>query len=150
MQITYWTALKTEACNNVVTTTQGTAASGLTLARIGIYAVANNGDLSLAASTPDLSATAWLSAFAGYRAALSAPFAKTAGATYALGMLTVGATPPSLATSPTYGVFYNFPLTPPFGPFFGGTVAGLAALPGTVLNGSIADSGFAVAAAVTP
>lgn len=100
LYITWWTAAKTETCNNVDTTVQGTHASGLSYAAIGIYSVNSSGDLtSLLASTGDIHSSAWPSTFAGYTAALSSGFSKVAGTLYAMAFLAVGSGPPILAVN---------------------------------------------------
>jgi hypothetical protein len=129
--LTYWTAATTGTATTVITGTGGIAGSGLTYAAIGIYSVAGNGNLTLLASTGDLHSTLWASAYSGYTSSLTSSFSRVAGTRYALGVLPVGTTPPSL-----YGNFIPY-WTEQLPPIAGGTVSGLAVLPSTVSAGSV-------------
>jgi hypothetical protein len=85
--LTYFTARKTETINNLRTLC-ATVATSTTLARIGLYTVAGNGDLTLVASTESDTAL-WETA--GQRTkALSASYSKVRGQRYAVGVLWVG------------------------------------------------------------
>ena len=94
--LTYFRAKRTETINTVRLISGATAASGLTLFRVGIYSEATNGDLTLVASTPNDTAL-MIATHTAYNKALSASFAKVAGQEYAVGVLCVGTTPPSVA-----------------------------------------------------
>jgi hypothetical protein len=98
IRLTYFTARKSETVNNVRVLC-GTTAAGATptLIRVGIYTVANNGDLTLVASTAS-DTTLLAAANTAYTKALSAPYAKVAGTRYALGLIVVTA-----AALPTMG-----------------------------------------------
>lgn len=89
LRLTYFTASKTENVSSVRVITGGTAAAATpTLCRIGIYAVGDNGDLTLIASTPN-DTTLFAAASTVYTKALSAPFVKYKGLRYAVGILVV-------------------------------------------------------------
>lgn len=91
LRLTYFTAMKSFTSASVTTYTGPTAAAATpTLCRVGLYAVAVNGDLTLAASTPN-DAALWNAAGGTFNKAWSAPVALTAGARYALGILCVTA-----------------------------------------------------------
>jgi hypothetical protein len=136
MFLTYWTAARTETAAHVVTTTGGTAASGLTYANIGFFTVAANGDLTLVASTGDLHTTLWIATFTDYDSSLGAGFTKVAGTRYALGLLAVGTTPPNL-----WGQFVSYAGT---APIIAGTAAE-ATLPATLAHGSITANTYQIA-----
>lgn len=144
LQVIYWTAVKTETVNTVKTITGGTAASGLTYAAIGLYTVDGSGNLTRAASTADLHTTLWTSTFTKYASSLTSGFSKVAGVRYALGLLAVGTTPPSL-----FGQFVSFSGEPPV---LAVQVSGQSTLPASVAVGSIFPGEFEIAfqAVVTP
>lgn len=94
LRLTYFTARKTETISQVRIPTGGTAASGATLCRIGIYEEASNGDLTLVASTAN-DTNLWIATSTVYTKSLSASFTKTRGTRYAVGLLFVGTTGPN-------------------------------------------------------
>ena len=96
LYLTFWTAATTGTATTVTTATAGTAASGLTYAAIGIYSIDGSGNLTLVASTGDLHATLWISTYTGYTSTLGSSFSRVAGTRYALGILAVGTTPPTI------------------------------------------------------
>jgi hypothetical protein len=92
----YFTATKTETITQVRTTSGTTAAVGATLCQIGVYEEANDGSLTLIASTANDTAL-WSGASTAYTKSFSASFSKVAGTRYALATLVVGAsTPPTM------------------------------------------------------
>lgn len=104
----YFTADKTEAINTLTAYTGTVAAAATpTICRMGIYAVADNGDITLVASTPNDTALFTVINTA-YSKGLSATFNKVAGVRYATALLVVsGAAVPTwhgqqlAATNPT-------------------------------------------------
>jgi hypothetical protein len=129
LYVTYWTARKTETCNNVDTTVQGTHAAGLTFAGVGIYAVNASGDLtSLLNSTGDIHGTAWPASNAAFAAPLTAGFSKVAGTLYATAILAVGTTPPILAVNGGSLFYSNAGPQPPVS----GVLTGQSVLPASV------------------
>lgn len=144
LQLTYWTAAKTETVNTVKTITGGTAAAGLTYAAIGLYSADSAGNLTLAASTPDLHTTLWTSTFTKYASSLTSGFPKVAGKRYALGLLAVGVTPPNL-----FAQFASFSGEPPI---IAVQVAAQSVLPASIPVASIFPGEFEIAfqAVVTP
>ncbi len=95
VNLTYFVASKTETINNLAMYSAGTAAVTITLCRFGVYLVAANGDLSLIHSTAN-DATVFAGVNTRYQRALTVPWAKTAGTTYAVGYLTVATTMPTV------------------------------------------------------
>lgn len=103
MRLGFFTAQKSETVTQVKTIVGPTAAVGATLAKIGIFSVANDGTgtLTLVARTADLHTTLWTGA-AGtvYTSTFesAASFTKIKGQRYATATLVVGAsTYPTLA-----------------------------------------------------
>lgn len=98
MELTYFTAYRSQTVNSLRSYTGGTAAAATpTLCRMGLYSVAGNGDLTLIASTPN-DTTVWAAANTAYTRAVSAPVSVTKGTRYAFARLVVtAATPPSWA-----------------------------------------------------
>lgn len=131
LNLTYFTARKTELIGNIRTLSGGTAAGATpTLCRVGIYSVAANGDIALLAAIAN-DTTLWATTFTHYTRALTAAFQKIAGTRYAWGQLCVtGATAPTFA-GPVNG------LTPNTAPRLSGTVAAQADLPANVANAGI-------------
>ena len=132
--LTYFTARRNETINNVNTITLGTAATGTTLARVGIYSVATSGDLTLVASTAN-DTTMWGTAYSGNTKALSAPWSKVAGQRYAFGTLFVGTTGPKFA-----GVLAVNGASLGKAPRLAGSVASQADLPSTITNATISNA----------
>jgi hypothetical protein len=96
LRLSYFTARKSETVNNVRWLTGSTPAGPTpTIIRIGLYDVANNGDLTLVASTGN-DTTLMRVSNASNTKPLGAPYAKIAGHRYALGMLVV-----TVTTAPT-------------------------------------------------
>lgn len=95
VRLTYFTAKKTETINSVRVGTGTTAAGTPTLCRIGIYSVDGSGDLTLVASTANDTAL-WAAGSTTYTKALSAAWSKVAGQRYAVGLLFVGTTAPTI------------------------------------------------------
>jgi hypothetical protein len=112
LALTYFTARKSTTVTSIKTRNRGTAAVGLTLARVALYSVdPSTGNLTLlAASTSDTSM--WTGAFAVYTKTIaSTPL--TAGQRYAVGVLAVGTpTMPTLYCWGTNGSGLDFDLQP--------------------------------------
>lgn len=142
--LAYFNAQRTETVGHVATETGGTAAAGLTTAAIGAYSVDALGNLTLLASVSDL--TLWTGTFTLYTRAWSVAWPKTAGLTYAIGVLAAGTTPPALSGSAVTGNFAN---QAPLMCAIGGT--GLSSLPASVAAGSLTSAGGKMLlASVTP
>ncbi len=113
VRLAYFTARKTETVASIRVLGGSTAAAATpSLVRLGVYEVAENGDLALVAATAN-DTSLFSVASTGYTRALTAPFEKLAGKTYALAWLVVtsvgtptlsglnsGVTPAEMAQSP--------------------------------------------------
>lgn len=131
----YLTPAVTTLATNVSAATGGTAAATITLIRFGIYTVATNGDLALVASTANdvtlFTATATL-----YTKALSSPFTLNGGQRYAVGVLVVATTAPSLYCSNGLGGINAL------APRLAGHQSGQTDLPASTPAGSVANNGI--------
>lgn len=136
LRLTFFTATKTETITQIRTITGTTAAAGATLARIGIYSVAGNGDLTLVASTAN-DTSLWIATNTAYTKTVSVPFTKTRGQRYAVGVLVDGS-----STAPTFmGLFASFlsaECAEP--PRICGFVFGQTNLPASVSAGSVSNT----------
>jgi hypothetical protein len=111
LQLTYFTARKSETTTQGKVICGGVAAATPTLIRYGLYLIAANGDGTLVASTP--SDTTLLAATnAAYPKAWSTPYAKVAGQRYAFGVLSVAATAGSLTGIVTSGFTAELAVAP--------------------------------------
>lgn len=130
---TFFTARKTEAITKIRTGVYGQAATGLTLARVGIWTVAANGDLvPLIASVNDTGM--WTATYTRYSKSLASTWNKQAGVRYAAGKLAIGTQMPILAAQ---GVKF---LDVADGPRIQGELAGQTNFPaGTIAAASLAD-----------
>ncbi len=95
LNLTYFTAVKTETITKLAMYTGGVVGVTITLVRFGVYSVAANGDLALLASTPN-DTTLFTTANTRYVKTLSSPWSKVANTRYAVGFLFVGTTVPSV------------------------------------------------------
>jgi len=130
LRLTYFTAQRTETVTDVRTLCT-VASVGATLARIGVYSVASNGDLTLVASTAN-DTTLWEST-GSVTKALSASLSKVRGTRYAVGLLTVGtSTSPQLS-----GIEQVANTETAVEPRLSALVSSLADLPSTIASGSL-------------
>ena len=143
LHLTYFTARKTETISTVRMLTDSTAATGLTLARMGIYSVDGGGNLTLVASTAN-DATLFDDAYSPYPKALTSAFAKVKGTRYAFGVLVVAATPPNITGLTVSGADSSLP------PRLCGIVAGQADLPASVTAGTVAEDYRLFQSTLTP
>lgn len=131
MHLTYFTARKTETINNIRMLSDAAAATGVTLARMGIYSVdAATGNLTLAAVTAN-DTTLFSASYAVYNRALLVPFAKVKGTRYAVGVLVIGSGMPAITGTTCAGADAALP------PRLCGIVPGQAAMPNTVAAGAV-------------
>lgn len=132
-RFTYMVASKTEAIASVRAITGSTAASGLTLARVGIYSVDGKGSLTLIASTAN-DATLFAATNTAYTKALSAPVTLSEGSLYAVAVMVVGTTGPAIqAAALSTGAAQFTSVYPPIVTGLGGQ----ADLPASVAVGSL-------------
>jgi hypothetical protein len=91
LQLTYWTAARTETINNIGTISGGTAAGATpTYCAMGCYSVASNGNLTLMGACAN-DTTLFAATFTEYIRAVTTPFQKIQGQRYAFGILVVSA-----------------------------------------------------------
>ena len=135
LHLTYWTAVTTGTADHVLTATGATAAATVTYAAVGLYAVNADGSLSLAGQTADLHASLWGLTFANYNSVLAAAFPRSAGSRYAMGLLCVGTTMPTIVGADPYGAFTNV------APTMSSYLDGLSVLPQSVTAAQVASGG---------
>jgi hypothetical protein len=146
LRLTYFTAKKTQTLSQISIYT-GTVAAGATptIARMGLYKVETNNDLTLIASTPN-DTTLFAAATTFYTKSFSAPVDVVRGQRYAFGILIV-----SGATVPTFYGYNPAPLPITFQePKLAAGINGQSDLPSTVANGSLNNSAFGIYAAILP
>jgi hypothetical protein len=129
-QFSYWTACKTETVSHVVTLTGGTAVSVPTWAEIALYSADPAGDLTQLATTGNIESSGiWGSEYTEYTSALGTAVQLAAGSRYAVGLLSVAATPPALAGQYVY--FADVP------PVMSASLSGLSELPASEAAASL-------------
>jgi hypothetical protein len=136
LRLSFFVARKTETSTQVRVLSGGTAAGATpTLARIGLYTIASNGDGTLAASI-----TSDTTLFAGtntaYTRSWSSSIGMVAGNRYALGILVVtGATAPTVLST-----IIGVPSESGVAPILGGTISAQTDLPASFLSGGVSAS----------
>lgn len=140
--LNYFTARKTETITKLRSLTGSTPSDGTaTVQQMGVYSVADSGDITLVANTTN-DATRWTTAYTAYLDDLVSSWSKVAGQTYAIGFLGVSS-----------GALCNLigPSTPSLGilaevleesPQVIGLVSGQTTLPSTVTAGAIVGGGI--------
>jgi hypothetical protein len=132
LHLVYFTARKTEAITKVRMLSDATAATGVTLARMGVYSVAGNGNLTLVAACAN-DATLFGGSYTPYQKTLTSTFNKVKGSRYAIGVLVVGGGMPSITGTTCAGADASLD------PRLCGTVAGQADLPASITAGTVAE-----------
>lgn len=133
--LTYFTAAKTETITQLAMYSAGTASSGATLVRYGVYSVATNGDLALITSTAN-DAAIFSSQNTRYLKTLSVSWNKVAGSRYAVGYIVVAATTmPTVYGSTAGGAVLDAVWA--LEPRLSGTRAGQADLPVSVTAANV-------------
>lgn len=137
LMLSYFFADHSETISTLTAFSGSTAAGATpTLCRMGLYTVAANGDIALAASTPN-DTTLFAAINTAYAKALSVPLAITVGTFYATALLVVtGAAVPTFhgVQHPATGVLNT---TSRLSPPFVGRVTGQTDLPASVAAGTI-------------
>lgn len=146
LRLTYFTARKTALSTQVRIETGGTGSAGLTLARVGLYEVDGANNLSLVASTSS-DATLAGAPNATHVRNWSTGYTPQRGRRYAVGVLFVGTTTPTLVGC-TVGDS-NLNLTSR-APRMAATLSGQANLPSNVAAASVANTGRLVYAELLP
>lgn len=144
LRLTYFTARKTETTTQVRVNTGTTAAAATpTLCRLGLYLIDSAGDGTLVASIAN-DTTLFAATSTAYTRSWSAPYAKTAGLRYALGILVVsGAATPTLN-----GATLSNGTEASIAPQVAGNISGQADLPASF--SAPAGAAFRLYAAVLP
>lgn len=147
LRIGFFTARKTFTATKLRVCTSTTAAGATpTLVRFGLYTVASNGDITLAASTENDTALL-ASQSTQYEKALSASYGVSAGLRYGIGVLVVtGATAPTIAGLSVSTASAEAGASPKIC----AAVSGQTDLPASVAAGSVASSTIAVYGALIP
>jgi hypothetical protein len=145
MRLGYFTARRSEPITQVRAYSGSTAATSVTLARIGIFSVASNGDLTLIHSIAN-DATLFTATATAYTKALDTTFNKVAGTFYAVGELVVC----SGATGTTTGIAVTNSAAAAVAPRLNGLVTSLADLPSSVAAGSVSATGSCIQAYLLP
>jgi hypothetical protein len=145
MQLSYWTAQKSEAVN-VHEMNSGSIAAGATptYAAMGLYTVDSLGNLTLVSQCAS-DTTLFAATFTLYTRAAIASYIKQAGQRYASGVLVVSA-----AAMPALTGYNGTVSIANIAPRLSGIVVGQAALPASVPVGSIANSSQFQMQGVTP
>ena len=143
LHLTYFTARKTEAITKVRMLTDATAATGVTLARMGIYSVDGTGTLTLVAATAN-DATLFGGTYTPYQRNLTTTFNKVKGSRYAVGVLVIGTTMPVITATTCAGADASLP------PRLCAILAGQTDLPVAATNASLAEDYRLFQATITP
>ena len=145
LHLTYFTARKTETINNVQMVTDSTAATGVTLARMGVYSVdPGTGNLTLVAATAN-DVNLFNGAYSAFQRALTTPFNKVKGTRYAFAVLVVGTGMPNLSA-----IITPAGIDASAAPRLNGLVTGQADLPATIAAGVPAGDYRIFQATMTP
>lgn len=143
--VTTFEALKSETITRIRTFSGSTAAGATpTMCKVGVYSVADNGDLTKLAETANNTGL-WAATHTAYTENLLTSFEKVAGRRYAVAMVIVTA-----ATIPTHMTGMNVAVVSAgydsgmIGelPKLAGRVSGQTDLPATIANASVAATPF--------
>lgn len=137
LALSYFQVARGLTVSQIRTFTAATAAATPTLCRVGIYSVAANGDLTLAASIAN-DTTIWNAVTSTFTRSLTASLALAPGATYAFGQLYVGTTVP---TWPCASMAAIDPAETAISPRVTGSLTGQTDLPGSITAGSVGTLG---------
>lgn len=150
VSLQYFVAPTLQAMTKFVAVVRGTAAAGTTLARMGLYSVAANGDLTLVARTANNTSlfnatftvnTQAMDATGGY----VTTYTPVVGSAYAIGLIVVGT-----STAPVlYGTSINGAIAT-WDPPVNRKLTGQTDLPASITAASLADDGSLVYAALVP
>jgi len=143
LHLSYFTARKTETANTIRMLTDNLAATGVTLARMGIYSVDGAGNLALVAACAN-DVTLFDDVYSPYQRALTSPFDKVKGTRYAVGILVVGGGMPSMTGITCSGADASLP------PRLCGIVAGQADLPANITGGAVIEDYRIFQATIAP
>lgn len=131
-----FTARKTETITQLRSITRTPAASGLTLAKMGLYSVDSTDNITLLAGTAN-DTTLWNATVTRFTRSLTTSVEVTAGNRYAIGLLAVGTTMPNMFGAFTLGDIEGTEIPRPCG-----LVSGQSDLPATASAGSLGSPSF--------
>lgn len=135
LQLCFFTARKSETIASLRMSTGLTASGALTLAKMGLYSVAGNGDITLIGSTAN-DTSLFMGTYTNYTRALTAPVAVTKGSRYGFAYLLVGSSAATFAGAPWGGSNAEAATLP----LMAAVLTGQTDLPASVAVGSL--SGF--------
>ena len=144
MRLSYFTPRTSATIASIRTIVGTTATATPTLNRIGLYTVDGSGNLTLVASTTH-DASLWSATSTRYTKALSSSYAITRGTRYAVGVLSVGSTAPSLLG---YAATHSDELAE--APRLSASLSGQTDLPASVTVGSLSNTTQNVYAVMVP
>jgi hypothetical protein len=145
MQLTYWTAVRTEPANNIVGNTANVAAGATpTYCAMGVYQVDGSGNLTLAGQCAN-DTTLFAATFSTFTRPFITPFQKIQGQRYAFAYLVVSA-----AAMPNISGYNGTTAMATFAPRISGQAAGLSVLPASLLVGQVFNNPSMFFGAVTP
>lgn len=135
LQLSYWTASKSEPVINLGMNSAGTAATATpTYCAFGMYQVNSDGSLTLVASCAN-DTTLFAATFTEYIRPNITPFNKQVGTRYAFGVLVVSA-----VAMPNLVGYNGTVVAAPKAPTLCKTVVGQSVLPASIAAGSLAGS----------
>lgn len=132
LNLTYFQAPSGLAVSNVATSSMGTAAASVTLAKVGIFEVDGSGNLTLIGSTPNTT-NLYANTYLVYETAFTASVSLTQGHTYAVGTIIVAGTPPTMVGSYTTS-------DANLAPRLCGLLTGQTDLPSSITAGAVASN----------
>jgi hypothetical protein len=137
VNLTYWTAAKTETITQIRISSGGTAAAATpTLCRVGLFTIDGSGNLTLAAAIAN-DTTLFAAINTEYTRTLTSSFSKVAGTRYASGVIVVTAVAAPTFYGPTQVNSANVGTIQGRAPRICGAVTGQSDLPASVAVGSI-------------
>lgn len=143
VHLAYFTARKTETAANLRMLTDDTAATGVTLAKMGVYSVDGSGNLTLVASTAS-DTTLFNGTYTAFQRSFTASLSKVKGTRYAVAVIVVGAGMPKLTGVTCSGADASL------NPRICGIVTGQADLPASITAASVAEDYRIFQATITP
>lgn len=144
LRLSYFTSIKSEAVTQIRTVSGGTAGVTPTLCRVGLYSVGIDGTLTLEAAVAN-DTTLWTAANTRYTRTLNQSYTLVRGTRYAIGILCVSASTPTMV-----GVNVNTAGENGEEPRLAGNFSGQTDLPSTIAPGSLATPASRTYAVILP
>lgn len=149
VQLTFFTALRSETINFVAMVAGSGGSATLTLAKMGLYVADASGNCSgLVATASDT--TLFNTANTIYKRALLSPFAKFAGQRYAVAVIEVGTTTGGIFGTTVLSAGAVGSTTGLVSPVASANLTGQADLPASIAAGSLSGAGVALYTQLTP